>query len=49
VDKVDDWQVGLASEKANTPRLGNKVAQGKSATRTDQTTRDRLKELLSSP
>jgi hypothetical protein len=35
VDKADDRQVGLAGEKASAPRLGNKVAQGKPAAKTD--------------
>jgi hypothetical protein len=49
VDKADNWQVRLASEKASAPRLGNEVVQGKSAARTDWTTKDGLKESLSSP
>jgi hypothetical protein len=48
VDKADDWQVGLTSEKASAPRLGNKVAQGKPTARIDQTTRDGPRESLSS-
>jgi hypothetical protein len=49
VDKVNDWQVGLAGEKASAPRLGNEVAQGKPAARTDQTTKDGPRESPGSP
>jgi hypothetical protein len=35
VDKTNDKQVRLASEKASAPRLGNKIAQGKLVAKTD--------------
>jgi hypothetical protein len=49
VDKADNWQVGLASEKASAPRLGNEVAQGKPTAKTDQTTKDGPRESPSNP
>jgi hypothetical protein len=44
MDRAGNRPVGLASKEASTPRLGNEVAQGKPAVRTDRTTRDGSRE-----